>query len=389
MRCVLQVQAAVRCPPFAPGGDGRAALIRRVNQLFHELAQSSFDTEHRHRHRVEQRFWQAVARHVFGDAKPRRSRGLQPARLPKLGGCRVCDRKAARAEARGSLMNQHTLNAYGGLVVVDLGCGTGFVSALLGCRLGPADRLVAIDLSEAALKTTARRWADRVGVAADGPGPCLEQVAGDGQTLALADESVDLLAMNASLHHVPDPKATLHQIDRVLKPGGWFALGFEPNRTHFACRPMVALSLGLERAAWYASPRQNCRRLWRWLAGTKVADERRERPPECDLATRLNTTLLREGLVAEPLPASALLDLVDPHARGAAAIPGFDPMALLRETMADYHVHQLFSSDYLGETARRWVVVRDMADAVFRAFLPRHGSLFCWLIRKPGARSWR
>ena len=49
---------AIVCPN---AGYANRALIRRVNQLFHDLTQSSFDDEHRSRHRVERAFWNSVA----------------------------------------------------------------------------------------------------------------------------------------------------------------------------------------------------------------------------------------------------------------------------------------------------------------------------------------
>jgi len=52
----------------AIAADMDTALIGRVNQLYHNLTQDSFDDEHRHRHRVERPFWQNVARRVLSAA---------------------------------------------------------------------------------------------------------------------------------------------------------------------------------------------------------------------------------------------------------------------------------------------------------------------------------
>ena len=49
---------------------------------------------------------------VFSVSETKRSRGLQPARSSEAGGGLSRDRRAARAEARGSLRNPHALNAY-------------------------------------------------------------------------------------------------------------------------------------------------------------------------------------------------------------------------------------------------------------------------------------
>lgn len=335
----------------------QSTLIRRVNQLYHEFTQASFDGDHRCRFEVEKPFWLRVAHLTLN------RNGLHnPAQVTQrdAGAC--------------------------GRVVVDLACGTGFVTQTLSPWLTSADRLIAMDLGEAPLQTTMRKWKRLRDDAEDRPR--LERVAMDAGVLPLADRSVDLLAMNASLHHVPSPIAVLREIDRVLRPGGFFALGFEPNRTHFASSAMTHLSGGLTRLSWYASPRQNMRRLRTWCAVRSSQTGRATRPQRdadapCEdvIASVMNERLLNDGLIAEPLPEDRLLDLVDPYARGRAV--GFDPAHLICETMPDYRVKLLNSSDYLGETMRRWPTVRGFVDAAFRTVVPRHGSLFSWLLCKP------
>jgi len=54
-----------------------------------------------------------------------------------------------------------------------------------------------------------------------------------GKSLPLADESVDIAYCSNVLEHIQDPKQTLREICRVLKPGGLF-LAKTPNRLHYA-----------------------------------------------------------------------------------------------------------------------------------------------------------
>ena len=82
-------------------------------------------------------------------------------------------------------------------VVLDAGCGTGTATARLR-RDRPDLRVVPLDLS--------------VGMA--------PEVAGDLQALPLADDCVDgALAMHV-LYHVPDIAGAVHELRRVLRPGG-------------------------------------------------------------------------------------------------------------------------------------------------------------------------
>jgi ubiquinone/menaquinone biosynthesis C-methylase UbiE len=53
--------------------------------------------------------------------------------------------------------------------------------------------------------------------------------------LKMADESVDLVLVVRVLHHLPDPAPEMHEIARVLKPGGTFILEFA-NDAHFLNR---------------------------------------------------------------------------------------------------------------------------------------------------------
>lgn len=321
----------------------RAAAIRRVNRSFHARAQACFDREHRRRHRAEQGFWEQVALWLLED----------------------------RRGGAGS--------AAAGLVVVDLACGTGFAGRVLGRRLGPGDRLLSLDLTEEAIRTVQRKWHHEP--APDGPR--LIGAAADAAALPLADASADLVAMNAALHHMAEPAEVLAEIDRVLRPGGLFALGFEPNAAHFRNPALRRLSVGLDRLAWYLDWGQNRRRL-------RQLGRRLGLAGPGDRACRRNGAAEDAGpighrdLVEEDLPAE-LLELLDPHARGAGGPAGFDPCGLLAGLPRGYETVFIRWSDYLGDAARRLPPLRGLADAAMAMIWPGQGVLFSWLVRKPGA----
>lgn len=94
------------------------------------------------------------------------------------------------------------------LVVGDLGCGTGAVSA----ELAPfVSRVIAVDASKAMLAAARRRLGDRTNV---------ELRAGELEALPLTDGELDAAVMSLVLPYLPEPGAALAEAHRVLKPGG-------------------------------------------------------------------------------------------------------------------------------------------------------------------------
>lgn len=322
--------------------QNESALVRRANQLYHELTRESFERVHGRRFRIQKPFWDAIAR-IALDSSTQKPRGR---------------------------------------TVLDLACGTGFVSRTLAAHLTSRDRLMAADLNRGQLRTAGANWNTYRLHRDDAPG--FVRLASDAQVLPLPDESVDLVAVNASLHHMPSPTRVLGEVDRILRPGGFFALGFEPNRAYFRCRALAGLDIAMARMHWYASPRQNWRRLRERLPGGSFRAAN-EDASEAAVIREMNRILQLEGLIAQPMSGGRLLDLVDPHSRGEDGAAGFDPGELIAEVLPMYRIRVLFTTDYLGETGRFWPTARKVTDAIFRAFIPGHGSLFSWLLRKPEA----
>jgi len=98
--------------------------------------------------------------------------------------------------------------------ILDMGSGTGHCSEALSRRY-PKARVVALDLAEAMLHQTRKRfsrWArfrNKHGF-----------VAGDAERLPFADDSFDMLFSNLTLQWCMDLEQTFSEFRRVLKPGG-------------------------------------------------------------------------------------------------------------------------------------------------------------------------
>src|ERR1700738_3618489 len=99
-----------------------------------------------------------------------------------------------------------------GASVLDIPCGGGF--AFRGLRRGQAVQYVAADISPYMLGQ-ARREAARRGVQ-----DAIEFVEADVTALQFADASFDLCVTYNGLHCLPDPRAALVELVRVLRPGG-------------------------------------------------------------------------------------------------------------------------------------------------------------------------
>ena len=103
--------------------------------------------------------------------------------------------------------------------ILDVGTGTGIVALQAAQQVGANGKVLGIDLSEGMLATA------RAKAAAAGLSHCAEFRPMDGEALALADESFNVVVSLFALLHFPNPTVALKEMFRVLRPGGRLALG--------------------------------------------------------------------------------------------------------------------------------------------------------------------
>ena len=92
--------------------------------------------------------------------------------------------------------------------VLDVGCGTGAVLALLHEKY-PDRRYVGLDLTPEMIEVARTKVA-----------PGMEFVVGDAENLPFDEASFDAVLCSNSFHHYPNPAAFLAGALRVLRPGG-------------------------------------------------------------------------------------------------------------------------------------------------------------------------
>jgi SAM-dependent methyltransferase len=103
--------------------------------------------------------------------------------------------------------------------VLDLGCGAGWLAAMLSTRPG-VDRVLAWDSSSTLLTDVLGDTVRLVG----GDARKIEAVCGDFVPLVIEDRTVDVVAMSSAFHHADRPGRLLAEISRVLRDGGALVL---------------------------------------------------------------------------------------------------------------------------------------------------------------------
>lgn len=106
------------------------------------------------------------------------------------------------------------LNIPPGGVALDVGCGPGSVTAALADAVGPDGLALGVDISRPMLARAVRAET----------GPQIGFLRADAQRLPLRDQTVDAVVSIAVLQLIPDPRAALGEMARVLRPGGRLAV---------------------------------------------------------------------------------------------------------------------------------------------------------------------
>ena len=131
--------------------------------------------------------------------------------------------KPDEAVAAGAERGLALLGGFSGADVVDLGCGTGRLEAVLLARIGKGT-VAAVDFSPAMIEQASRRCDD----------PRITWICRDVLATGLSSGSADVVLCFDSFPHFPDGAAVLKEAARWLRPGGAFLLWHDVGREQLA-----------------------------------------------------------------------------------------------------------------------------------------------------------
>ncbi|WP_198540078.1 methyltransferase domain-containing protein [Streptomyces sp. CT34] len=113
--------------------------------------------------------------------------------------------------------------------VLDVGCGTGYLTRRMAERVGPGGAVTGIDPSPSVLAYARRKGRHAAGAR------CTYQE-GTAEALDLPDAVADVVVSSLMLHHLPEElrPAALREMYRVLHPGGRLIVAeFRPPTSRF------------------------------------------------------------------------------------------------------------------------------------------------------------
>jgi SAM-dependent methyltransferase len=148
-----------------------------------------------------------------------------------------------------------------GEVVVDLGSGAGIDCFLAAQQVGPAGRVIGVDMTHEMLAKS-RANAERVGAAN------VEFRLGEIEHLPIADNTADVVISNCVINLAPDKEQVYREAFRVLKPGGRIAVADVVNTAPLPAELAADASLLCACLAGAATTRQ----IEDWLAAAGFVD---------------------------------------------------------------------------------------------------------------------
>ena len=130
-----------------------------------------------------------------------------------------------------------------GNTVVDVGCGTGFLTRQAATQMQGKGTLVGVDLSPSMLEK-AKDNLNKLALLTS-----VEFRVGDAEKIPVQDDFADAVVGNMILHHCPRPKQAISEMTRIAKAGGRIAVAdLEKHKERWLRQEMADRWLGFDPA---------------------------------------------------------------------------------------------------------------------------------------------
>ncbi len=258
--------------------DKKEKLVVRVNELYHDLAKEDYDsTTNLEMFRQEKERWQKI-KNLFKNKKS--------------------------------------------ITVLDIGTGTGFIPLTICGFLKKSDQFICSDISQEMLNL-ARKKLKIEGF------KCKFRFLKWSKDISMKGNSVDIVTINSVLHHIPNTKYFLNEVNRVLKKNGLVIIGHEPNirfkenKYLTFINHLLAILFKPKEEMKYLSVKFGIYEILDQLSGIFSSKRKRIVYHREIIAKKISEVLRKEGLIEKDLSIREVMSLVD------YKTIGFDPFNII------------------------------------------------------------
>lgn len=193
-------------------------------------------------------------------------------------------------------------------VILDVGCGTGFVATSFCPYLTKKSKFICLDISQRMLRQCESNLKDK-------NFQCeLIYKIYNGLHLPFGDNSIDILTLNSVLHHIINTESFLKEVNRVLKKEGYLLIGHEANERFYKNKVIWTIYRILYLLFNPLSIIDVLQRRGFLKRRFNLISEKYD-----EVTDKINDTLLSEGLIKERLSKFKIDKIIEHH-----SINGFD-----------------------------------------------------------------
>ena len=258
------------------------------------------------------------------------------------------------------VLSENIPNTRKSLQVLDIGTGTGFVPSIVDKYLEDSF-VICTDISKQMLLTAKIKLSNSKNH--------FEFVVCDVESLPFKDNSVNIVTINSTLHHIPNYRNTLEEINRLLSKKGILFIMHEPNKLFYeGLLPKISRFCQL-----YLDFKSKFRR------------RRSQKREHIKLFENVNQILINEGIIGEQLSPRQIQTLVDIHSPTASGIPNRDKGFIPRDIayqLQDLSVLEMRTYNHLEKIDPRRDVICFLLNSILAKIFKGKGYTFYMVLGK-------